>query len=267
MCVKKALLFLLFTCSLAFLWGQTKQRIEIKGIILSENQDVDGVTVFNTSSNLGTITNNNGEFVIDVSLNDRLEISGLQFNSMSVVIDEEVIKSKKVKIYLVEHVNQLDAVLLSYGLSGNIVLDIENVKMLPEIAIDLGNMDAMELKDDRSIDNQVIRDALNAIVNKGQLYNGVNFGEILKLFFKPKKRKTIKKEVSEEPKPKEILDVYTHKNISEIFNIPENSVNAFIAFVESKEINQDIFQAENKMQLIEYLIEQRKLFLEHDRKD
>ena len=265
--VKKLLLFLVFTFFLTLLWGQTSQRIEIKGIILSENHDVENVTVFNTSSNKGTITNSKGEFAIEVSLNDRLEISALQFSTMTLTIDEETIKSRIIKIYLAEHVNQLDAVLLSYGLSGNIALDIENAKEPPRITLDLGNMDAMELNDDKSIDNQVIGDALNAMVNKGQLHNGVNFGEIFKLFFKPKKRKSIKKDVSEEPKPKEILDVYTHKTISEVFEIPEDSVNAFIAFIESKGINPELFKTENEMQLIDYLIAQRKLFLERGEKD
>ena len=83
----------------------------------------------------------------------------------------------------------------------------------------------------------------------------------------PKKRKTFKKEIFQEPKPKELFEVYSHKEIGEIFNIPKDSENAFIAFIESKEINQELFKIENEVKLIEYLIEQRKLFIEGENKD
>ena len=55
--MKKQLLFLVFLFTLLSVWSQINQRIDISGIILSENQDIEGVTIFNTSSNQGTITN------------------------------------------------------------------------------------------------------------------------------------------------------------------------------------------------------------------
>src|SRR5210317_804488 len=92
-CMKKQLLFLVFIFTISSVWSQTNQRIDISGIILSENQDIEGVTIFNTSSNQGTITNEEGEFNIKVSLNDRIEISALQFNQITLTVNEEVISS------------------------------------------------------------------------------------------------------------------------------------------------------------------------------
>lgn len=261
MLMKKLLFFLFLMSSLTFVWSQNSERIKINGIILSENQDVEGVTIFNTSSNKGTISNEKGEFVIEVALNDRIEISALQFKPTLVIVDEFVIAVKQLKIYLIEQVNQLGAVLLSYGLSGNLDTDIDKVVKMPLITIDVGNMGALEYVD-KAFDNTVVEDALNKTINKGQIYNGVNFGEISKLIFKPKKKTKNSNDNLHIEKQKELMDIYSPSMISHIFNLPENEVPSFIGFLESKEINQELFKPENELKLIEYLIEQRKLFLE-----
>lgn len=246
------------------IWSQTNERINVKGIILSNNNDIEGVTVFNASSNKGTITNDKGEFVIEVALNDRIEVSALQYESVTITIDEPVIKSKKLNIYLRDHINNLDAVLLTYGLSGNLLVDIKNIKPPPSINIDFGNMNAYQFKVDKALDNKVIADALNSVVNKGQLYNGVDFNKISKLIFKSKKTGTSKNEISQEQKPKELTDLYSQKGISKNFNIPLDSIGSFIHFLEVKGIPQELLKDENEMQRIEFLMEQSKLFLKKE---
>jgi hypothetical protein len=265
--VKKLLLFLFFNCSVTFIWSQNNQRIELSGIILSENQDVEGVTVFNTSSNKGTITNNKGEFIIEVALNDRIEISALQFKPTLVIVDEAAISAKHLKIYLVEQVNQLDAVLLTSGLIGNLKVDMDNVKMIDPIQLNMGNMNmAFEYNDDKAFDNSVITNNLNSVMNKGMFYNGIDFvqiaGRLLGSIINTKPKKTSLKDSEIYLKPKDITDIYSFQDITKTFNIPQKDVPAFMAFLQSKEINQDLFKEENEIKLIEYLIEQRKLFLE-----
>ncbi|WP_339917350.1 carboxypeptidase-like regulatory domain-containing protein [Yeosuana marina] len=260
--MKRIVLFITIILCITSVRSQTITRINVKGIIHADFNDVENVTIYNTSSNKGTITNDKGEFTIKVALNDIIEISALQFKTVSVTITKEVIDSKLLKISLVESVNQLDAVVLSSGLSGNIALDIDDVRMPAHIELDLGNMDmAFEYNDDKAFDRGVLENQLNAIVNKGQLHNGVNFVAISKLIFKSKKNKTVKNQIPQEPKPKELLDVYSSQDISKTFNIPLNDVQSFIGFLESKEFNQDLLKKENEVQLIEFLIAQRRLFL------
>ncbi len=260
--MKKIVLFVIVILCIAPVRSQTTNRINVKGIIHADFNDVENVTIYNTSSNKGTITNNKGEFTIKVALNDIIEISALQFKTVSVTITKEVIESKLLKISLVESVNQLDAIVLSSGLSGNIASDIDNVRMPAHIKLDMGNMNvAYEYNDDKAFDNDVLEDQLNTIVNKGQLNNGINFVEISKLIFKSKKNKTIKNQTPQEPKQKELLDVYSSRDISKMFNIPLNDIQSFIGFLNSKDFNQDLLKKENEVQLIEFLIAQRRLFL------
>ena len=88
----KNLLFFIFFFTFSFQLGaQITQRIEINGRIIVTSNDVEGVTVYNTSSNKGTVTNDKGEFAIEVRLNDVLEFSALQFEKFSINIDEKIL--------------------------------------------------------------------------------------------------------------------------------------------------------------------------------
>lgn len=256
----------LLLCNLLLFWvgsilGQNIERIEIKGVIVSEVDDVESVAIYNSSSNKGIVTNQKGEFAIEVALNDVLEVTALQFKTITVTITNEIIKSKFLKLYLSEQINQLDAVLLTSGLSGVLALDVKNAKERPEISIDLGNMDAMEFFEERAFDNQVITDALNATVNKGMLYNGVNLGAITKLLFKPKPKNHINKDAIDVRKSIKLIDVYTSNHLSKTYNIPLEAVEVFIAFVEDNGLNPELLKEENEFLLIEFLVKQSELFL------
>lgn len=265
--MKKLLLFLIFAFSLTFLWSQTNQRIEVNGIILSENNENEGISVFNVSSNKGTITNNKGEFVIKVTLNDRIEISALQFKPTIVLVDEGVIKQKIIKIYLVEQVNELDAVLLSIGLSGNLSSDMKNVEKPSRFVIDIGDVGALE-QIDRSFGNAMVFNDLNTVANKDQLYNALNVGEIFKSIFKSKNKLTINNEIEQKVKSLELVHVYSPAMIKKMFDVPGEQVYNFIDFLESNEIDHELCKPENELKLMNYLLEQRKLFLKlNDTKD
>ncbi|MFD1162760.1 carboxypeptidase-like regulatory domain-containing protein [Hwangdonia seohaensis] len=250
---------LIFSCDLVM--GQDIERVEVNGIILAVNSDVENITVYNTSSNKGTITNGNGEFTIHVALNDIIEISALQFKAVSIAITKDVIASKQLKIYLAEHVNQLDAVLLSTGLSGDLVTDIDNAEELPKIELDLGNMNALEYFDDNAFNNNIVRNELNRIVSTGQFYNGIDFATIFGLNRLLKRKNKKKDFYKKDEKPKDLLDVYTHEFISKACNIPFEKVDLFVAFIETNGIKEELYKPENEVYLIEFLIQQSKEFL------
>lgn len=195
-----------------------------------------------------------------MTLHDVVEISALQFQTVSITVDIDVIKTKQLKIQLIEQVNHLDAVTLSSGLSGNLITDISNVKTVDPIRIDMGNMNtAFEYNDEKAFDNKVVDHHLKSIINPEDRNYLPDAVKIFKLFFKPKKRLSVEKKVEE--KPKDLLDVYNQMYISKTFNIPEEHVEAFVAFVEDKGIDSRFLERKNEMQLIEFLIKKRELFL------
>lgn len=126
---------LLITCLVTsnFLVGQTINRVEVHGFMYANTNDIEGVAIYNTSSSKGTITNEKGEFVLEVAENDVIEISALQFEAQTVTITKEVIESKSLKIYLVEQVNQLNEVTVGNKLTGDLLKDINNIEGKPPI--------------------------------------------------------------------------------------------------------------------------------------
>lgn len=116
-----------------FLVGQTINRVEVHGFMYANTNDIEGVAIYNTSSSKGTITNEKGEFVLEVAENDVIEISALQFEAQTVTITKEVIESKSLKIYLEEQVNELSEVTVGNKLTGDLLKDINNIEGKPPI--------------------------------------------------------------------------------------------------------------------------------------
>ncbi|OYX24873.1 MAG: hypothetical protein B7Z06_08255 [Flavobacteriales bacterium 32-35-8] len=226
----------------------------------SNANDVEAVAIYNKSSNEGTITNEKGEFFLEVAENDVVEISALQFEKQTVTITKDVIASKVLKIYLVEQVNQLNAVILKHGLSGNLAVDIENAVIPPNIEIDLGNMNAMEMYDEKGHNDFKVKKDLNSVMNNHELYNAVDFVKIANMLFKPKKRSYID-DTPKFVKPKLLLDVYSRKFISDTFSIPMEHVDEFIAFVENNGLSQELLNDEQEFKRIDFLVRQSELFL------
>ncbi len=246
-------------------FSQSIYRVEVKGVILSNTNDVEAVTVYNKSSNKGTITNFKGEFTIKVAKNDIIEISALQFQTLNITIDAEVIKSKQLKIQLVDQVNRLDAVMLTSGLTGILGEDVANVKTVKPIVLEMGNMDVdFEYNDIKAFDQEVVNDHLTSIITPDARKYMPDFVKIFKLFTKSKVNLSVKKELfveKKEERQNDLLDIYNHKYITQTFNIPSDNIEAFIAFVETNGIKQELFKPENEVQLIEFLFKQSELFL------
>jgi len=240
--------------------SQNINRVEIEGKVFSKNNEVESVTVYNSSSNRGTITDENGEFKIEAALNDVIEISALQYRKGSIKITEEILSKKFVKIFLVENVTVLqEVVILPYDLTGNLIVDVEDVVLVEPIAFELGNMNAFELPDDQ------YTEVVNPFMNNGELMYAMNVGSVIGLLFdaimpnKPKSKN--KKEKLQEAYNKSLEGVLGRTYIINNFNIAEDKVEAFIVFVEDNGLDQELLLEENRMQLIEFLHQQSDLFL------
>ena len=109
--------------------------------------------MYNLSSNLGTITDDEGKFTIEVAKNDRIEVSALQFEKFTLVVSDGIIAAGSMTIFLVERVNRLNEVLiLPYGLSGDLATDLDNTKTvnpnLDAVYFGMANVNEFEFTDD-----------------------------------------------------------------------------------------------------------------------
>lgn len=246
--------------------AQILNRIEVKGRIIVDSNDIEGVTVYNTSSNKGTITNTKGEFAIKVRLNDVVEISALQFEKITVKIDEKILNNKYFTVYLVERVNKLDEVIITpYDmLTGNMVADVKSVETfnpdMDAIYFGVNDIYAYEFTDDYK------SEVFNTAMTPEHFRFGTDvakiLGGILKPVFKSKKNKDTK-QIKGLP-DKDLTDIYGREFISNTFKIPEDKIEAFVAYVETNNFDYELLKDDNEVKLIEHLYAQSQKFLKSE---
>ncbi len=254
--MKQYILIAAFFISTISLFSQDVKRVEVNGKIIAQN-DVEGVTVFNSSSNKGTIADENGDFKMEVALNDVIEVSALQYVSVEIIVTQDVVDSRILRLFLVEELNKLsEVILLPSLLTGEIHVDIDKAQPQRYIEMHFGDLSDMEFGQDP------YSEVRNVITSEGRYYNGVDFARIFGLnrLFKRNDKKPTHDEL--DSKYTDVLAAkYSQAFISGNFNIPQERVTEFIAFVNSQNFDETLLQDGNEMKLIEYLNNQSELFL------
>lgn len=254
--MNKIVFFLAFLTSLSTL-SQNITRTEVSGKIIVEGNDISGITIFNTSSNKGIISDDKGEFTIQVALNDVIEVSALQYQNINFKVNEAIIKSKKMKLFLIEEINKLDEVIvLDNNLSGNLNKDLENTKPFkPKLdALYFG----IKHSDDYDFEKDYKTKATNITMNTQQqtMVNGLNIVNIVDQLLLPLFRSEVKdkKKVGIPEVPIESIKYYFGSEfLVDNFNIPEHRVEEFIRFVESGDFDFSLLNYGKEMEFLELL--------------
>ncbi len=110
----------------------TAQTVKISGVVESKT-DVENIHVINKTAQVFTITDKTGTFYITAKRNDTIVFSSIQHQQKEVVISEEIMLSKALYVSLQEQINELDEVLIGKVLTGDLLLDINNVEGKPPI--------------------------------------------------------------------------------------------------------------------------------------
>ncbi|MGR7813319.1 carboxypeptidase-like regulatory domain-containing protein [Lacinutrix undariae] len=261
-----ALFFLLATYAIS---AQVVERVEVLGKIVVEQNDIEGVTVYNSSSNKGTTTNEKGEFKIEVALNDEIQFGALQFKDFKITIDKNVIESKKLTVFLVEQVNKLDEILiLPYDLSGNLETDLKSVQTfnpnMDAIYFGVANATEYEFSDDIRSKTENI-----AMHSQGQaMENGLNFVNVAALLLKPLFKEIFKSNKkgnnleAEESISYEVLkDKYSTDFLHQNFNIPTERMDEFLIYVETHGLAENMLASGNELEFLEFIYQKSIAFL------
>lgn len=260
--MKTIYLTLLFIAiSFTTIQSQETKRIEVTGRIVVKNPDVEGVTIYNTSSNRGTITDEKGRFKIKVALNDRIEISALQFKDFKIIIDSEIIKSKALTVFLIEKINKLpEIVLLPYGLSGDLPTDVANTNTvnpdLDALYFGLDNLDKIDFTAD------YLSGIRNTAMTDNTLYYSADAIKIIGLLFKPifnsknKKNKLLNSSATEE----EITKKYSTEYLMQRLNIPKEHIMEFVYYVEDAGLEKRLLDNGHELEFLDHLIKKSKEF-------
>ncbi|RMB56368.1 hypothetical protein EAX61_14895 [Dokdonia sinensis] len=118
----------------SFTYAQSDEVIELEGKVLNDTIDRSQLNVVNLSMRKGTATSLNGEFTIDARLGDTINISAVQYEPRQFVVNQTIFDRKRITIYLIPKVNELEEVEVSnIDLSGNLNRDAQSTKGKPNL--------------------------------------------------------------------------------------------------------------------------------------
>lgn len=248
-------------------FSQDFKRTQVKGKILVESSDLFGITIFNASSNVGIITNEQGEFLLDVGLNDVIEVSSLQFQNVKFQVNEDIIASKQMKIFLIDEINRLDEIIVLQGkLSGNLDSDLKKTNQftpkLDALYFGIKNKDEFVFENDNKtrIENTAIP------MQQLPMRNGLNVVNVVDQLLLPlfRSKAPDKKEKGIPEVPVEAVKYYFGSAfLVDNFNIPEHRVEEFISYAEAGDFDFSLLNYGNEIPFLEYLLVKSKSFLKN----
>jgi hypothetical protein len=243
--MKQFSLFIILLLSITA-WSQDDGRVILRGKVLYRNVNVPNENVINTTSEMATITNANGEYNIRVKVGDELVFSALNYQIEIVKITEDILKTNRLVIEVNEKVTELEEVVVTPEQQERFLASKN--KILKE---------KFEYEIDRSseVENIGLSDAERGMTN------GLNFVGIYKAL-----AKALKKDKVVESKPLKISDVMRQVYDDEFFvvdlQLPKDKIDAFLFYCDNKIPTQALLKKENEFELIDFLVSQSQNFLQ-----
>jgi hypothetical protein len=245
--------------------SQDIKRENISGRIIVEGNDIEGITIYNATSKIGTVSNEKGEFTLELALNDVLEIRALQYQNIDVKVNSAILESKQMSVILIEEINKLDEVVITdKELTGNIQTDLKKVKTftpkLNMIYFGMKENSTPNLNDNSNtnIENIGMHSQAQPMVHGLNIINVVD--QLLIPLFRSEVKDKNKVGVPEVP-AKAIKYYFGSTFLAENFDIPEHRIEEFIRYVEDESFDFDLLNYGHEMEFLEVLSKKSNTFL------
>lgn len=218
-----------------------QDRIPIKGKLIYRNVNVVAANVVNINAQINTITDGEGEFEIPVKVGDEIIFSSVQYMIRTVKINPDIIQKNRLVITVNEKINALEEVIITPD-------DTEKF---------------LDLKEEEFKGYDYLRDKStrleNTIVRQGQLNNGINVINILKLITKVINSKT--EEEKRNLKPSEVLKyVFEIDFFKRDLELTDDQIIGFLEYIDENLPSQKLLSQSKQFQLIDYLILESKKY-------
>ena len=232
---------LLITCLISTTVLYAQDRTPIKGKLIYRNVNVVAANVVNVNAQINTITDGEGEFEIPVKVGDEIIFSSVQYMIRTVKINPDIIQKNRLIITVNEKINALEEVIITPD-------DTEKF---------------LDLKEEEFKGYDYLRDKStrleNTIVRQGQLNNGINVINILKLITKVINSKT--EEEKRNLKPSEVLKyVFEIDFFKRDLELTDDQIIGFLEYIDDNLPSQKLLSQSKQFQLIDYLILESKKY-------
>lgn len=266
--MKKTFVILFFVIPVMF-FAQQAERTLVNGVITAPiGEDLEGISVYNVSSQKGTITDQNGAFTLEVGLQDRVLFTALQFQKFTIIVDEGIIENKQLRVYVNPAVVQLDEIIVRpHDLTGNMVVDVARIKT---VDLDAGinytweQMEfGQEFSDDRSsgVKNNALQEVPTAGLN---LFYPVIL--LADLIFKKSDNKTRKLSPLEKAQLADasftaVYQRFAQSYFTDNLKLTQDQIEPFLYFISNNGFTTDLLKENNELKLMDFLEKQSKIYL------
>ncbi len=230
-------------CSV-FVWSQDNERSLLRGKVLYRGSNVINENVINSTAELATITDKNGEFVIAVKLGDQLVFTAVNYKLKVIKITEDILEKNRLVVEVKEKVTELDEV----------VVGPENQEKFIELKNE--ELKEYEYEIDRSTG---VKNVAQSQIERGR-QDDLNFVNIFKAIFKSKNKD--KGEDKPKLKMSEVLrQVYDDEFFVIDLKLPQESIDDFLVYCDNRIPESTLLKKENEFQLLDFLVTHSKTYL------
>ncbi len=238
----KHLLFSLLLLSVFLGHAQVNDRQWLRGQVLYRDNNVVNENVINTNTQIATITDEDGRFMIQVKEGDQLVFTAVNYQLQVVKITNDILANKRLVVEVTEKVTELDEVVVSPE-NQEKFLEVKNEKFKE-----------FEYEIDRSTEVRNV-----ALLSQNERREGdINFVNIFKAIFSSRNQDT------GEAVPLKVSDVLRQVYDDEFFvvdlSLPQDEIDAFLLYCDDRIPSQSLLKKENEFQLIDFLVTQSREF-------
>ena len=253
-------------------FSQHIERKVLKGRIVADSIEVENLTVFNITSNIGAVTNPDGKFSIKARAMDTLYIQGISYDSKKYVLTNKDFWLEELEIILQVKVTELDEVEVTpYTLSGIIEVDTKRIQVYGEAFYGIDAKIVKHYEDDVRSGTPTNTAMPSHFAPNGSNFNFLAIGAgLVSLFVKDRNPKKYSEKIFEMRNIRDIqtksfsdhiFERFSHNFFAETLKIKHEDISFFLQYAEMPVKDVSLFlKPEYELQLIQYLTEKAKTY-------
>lgn len=247
--------------------AQDGKKKVLQGRVISTDKDVVGVVVQNITSKDAVITDMDGNFAINIQLNDTLVFSAVNFIKKTIPVNAVLYQTSFIEVPMEEFVNQLkEVVVRPYNLSGDLNQDLGTLKLEKDVSAEaLGLPNA-----DQYIPTQSERMLQTATAGK------FNLGMILSPPLDPiinaitGRTKMLKNRVKVDKAyatSQQVQNSYADSLFTNTLKIPIEKIDDFMYFCEVDENFQTVVESQDQLRIWDFMLEKSRDYRKNNNLD
>ncbi|GAA4274248.1 hypothetical protein U6A24_14840 [Aquimarina gracilis] len=243
-------ILLLFTIISVQVFGQSQN---LKGRIVADSLQGYAINIVNYTKKIGATNDRQGSFEIPATVGDSIIFSSVQYEILSLIVNENYLNNDTLKIVLRSVVQKLEEVKVSnVELSGNLDKDSKNIETQPYV--------------DNKILGLPFSDKPQPTLAERRLYtakSGIIDGPINYLNGTVKKLKRIKKIEDFKNVVNQGEIILTTSFFVDSLGVPKDLISDFIYYCAEDESYNDLLDDQKRLELFEFFQEKSKSYRIH----